>query len=67
MSFGVTEILIILAIVLIFFGPKRLPQLGKSIGEAIKGFKSGLNAGDESRDVTDSAKLKETEREKDKV
>jgi sec-independent protein translocase protein TatA len=59
MSFGPMEILLILGIVLIFFGPSRLPGLGKSIGEAIKGFKHGLN--DNSRDVTESSKLKEAE------
>ena len=32
-------VLIILVIVLILFGPKRLPELGESIGKAIKGFK----------------------------
>ncbi len=32
-------ILIILLIVLILFGPRRLPELGESIGKAIKGFK----------------------------
>jgi sec-independent protein translocase protein TatA len=66
MSFGPTEILLILALVLVFFGPKRLPQLGKSIGEAIKGFKTGLNS-DDARDVTEASKLKEPEKEKEKV
>jgi sec-independent protein translocase protein TatA len=33
-------ILIILVIVLLLFGPKRLPELGESIGKAIKSFKS---------------------------
>lgn len=65
MSFGPMEILLILAIVLVFFGPKRLPQLGKSIGEAIKGFKTGIN-GDDTRDVTEASKLKDAEKEKDK-
>lgn len=66
MSLGPMELVLILAITLVLFGSKRLPQLGKSIGEAIKGFKTGLNQ-DTSRDVTDSAKLKESEKEKDKA
>jgi sec-independent protein translocase protein TatA len=45
------HLLLILAICLIIFGPARLPELGKGLGEAIRGFKSGLsdkdaNAGD---------------------
>jgi sec-independent protein translocase protein TatA len=38
-GYGWGPILIILVIVLILFGPKRLPELGESIGKAIKGFK----------------------------
>tara|TARA_B100000683_G_scaffold104493_1_gene103105 strand:+ start:307 stop:537 length:231 start_codon:yes stop_codon:yes gene_type:complete len=46
------EIVIILVIALLIFGPTRLPGLGKSMGEAIRGFKKGIDgAGD--RDVTD--------------
>lgn len=40
---GIPELIVILVIALIFFGPAKLPSLGKSIGEAIKGFKKGLN------------------------
>jgi sec-independent protein translocase protein TatA len=40
---GVTELLIILAIVVVFFGAKRLPELGSGIGGAIKNFKAGLS------------------------
>jgi sec-independent protein translocase protein TatA len=35
--------LIVLVIVLLFFGPKRLPALSRSIGESIKEFKGGIN------------------------
>lgn len=40
---GVTELLIILAIALLIFGPTALPKLGKSIGKTIGSFKKGLN------------------------
>ena len=43
MSLGVPEIILILVVALLFFGPSRLPSLGKSVGEAIRGFKKGLN------------------------
>jgi sec-independent protein translocase protein TatA len=36
------DALIVLAIVLLFFGPKRLPALSRSIGESIKEFKGGI-------------------------
>lgn len=39
---GFGEILVILVLALLFFGPSKLPQLGASLGEAIKGFKKGL-------------------------
>jgi len=39
---GITEIVIILVVVLFVFGPSKLPQIGKGIGEAISGFKNAL-------------------------
>jgi sec-independent protein translocase protein TatA len=39
---------IVLIIVLLFFGPKRLPALSRSIGESIKEFKGGIAHGDDS-------------------
>jgi sec-independent protein translocase protein TatA len=36
------EILLILALALLFFGPSRLPGLGQSLGTAVRGFKRGL-------------------------
>ena len=54
MGIGPWHLLALIAIVLIFFGPSRLPTLGKSMGEAIRGFKKGIS-GDEI-DVTESAK-----------
>lgn len=49
---GLPHIIILLVILLIFFGPSRLPGLGQSIGKAIRGFKEGLNEIDaDSKDV----------------
>lgn len=48
--------IIILVIVMLVMGPSRLPHLGKSLGEAIRGFKKGLE-GDEI-DVTKREQLK---------
>ena len=43
---GLPELLVILVIVFFIFGAKRLPEMGKGIGEAIKGFKSSMKDDD---------------------
>lgn len=43
---GLPEILIILAIALLIFGPGRLSELGKGLGEGIRNFKSSVREGD---------------------
>ena len=48
---GTSELLIILAIVVVLFGARRLPELGSGVGKAIRNFKSGLSGQDEV-DVT---------------
>jgi sec-independent protein translocase protein TatA len=40
---GLPELLLILCIALLIFGPGKLASVGKSLGEAIRGFKSALN------------------------
>lgn len=52
-SISLTHILIVALVAIIFFSPKRVPQLGQSIGKAIRGFKKGLHGDDDSRDVTE--------------
>jgi sec-independent protein translocase protein TatA len=47
-GFGLTELLVILAIVLLIFGPKRLKNLGSDLGSAIKGFRTAVTD-DESK------------------
>jgi len=42
MRLGFGEIVVVLALALLFFGPSKLPALGASLGEAIRGFKRGL-------------------------
>jgi sec-independent protein translocase protein TatA len=46
-SIGPTELILILLIVIIIFGARKLPDLGKSIGEGIKNFKKSMNTKDE--------------------
>ena len=48
MRLGWTEILLVLGLVLILFGPKRLPDLARSIGRSVSEFKKGIkNVSDE--------------------
>jgi sec-independent protein translocase protein TatA len=48
---GTTELLILLGIVILIFGARRLPELGSGLGKAIKNFKAGVSGKDEI-DVT---------------
>jgi sec-independent protein translocase protein TatA len=41
------HLLVIFGIALLVFGPKKLPELGKGIGEGIRGFKSAMKADEE--------------------
>ena len=50
-GFGATELAIILVIVVILFGARRLPEIGAGVGKAIKNFKAGVS-GDDQIDVT---------------
>ena len=50
MSLGIPELVVLVVIVLLFFGPSRLPGLGKAVGSAIRGFKKGVSSdGDDQK------------------
>jgi sec-independent protein translocase protein TatA len=42
------HLVVIFGIALLVFGPKKLPELGKGIGEGIRGFKAAMSAKEES-------------------
>ena len=67
---GVPELVLILIIGLVVFGPGRLPDIGKALGKSIKEFKSANNEPQDSRteiNVTEEAKqLKEAEKKEAK-
>lgn len=50
---GITELLIILAVIVLLFGGKKLPGLGGAIGESIKNFKKGVKDGDEDKKLAE--------------
>ena len=55
--FQPVHLIIVLGIALLFFGPKKLPELGKGLGEAIRGFKQGMNEiGEKDSEKTARAK-----------
>ncbi len=45
-SLGMPELIVIFVVALVVFGPSKLPELGKSLGEAIRGFKKSINEPD---------------------
>jgi sec-independent protein translocase protein TatA len=55
------HMLIIAGIALLIFGPKKLPELGKGLGESIRGFKSAMAAKDEpaAQEQTTTARSKD--------
>jgi sec-independent protein translocase protein TatA len=57
---GPLELIVILAIALIVLGPKKLPEVGRSIGKGMREFKDSLN-GDNDRDEDDERPVLKTE------
>ncbi len=55
-SLGPQELLIILLIVIIIFGAKKLPDLGKSLGEGIRNFKGSVSGKDKDQEKKDETK-----------
>jgi sec-independent protein translocase protein TatA len=45
-SLGMPELIVIFVVALVVFGPSKLPELGKSLGEAIRGFKKSISEAD---------------------
>ena len=64
---GPLEIIIILVIVLVIFGPKRLPDLGRSLGKGMREFKDSVTGKDDDRELpsgderTDAARAEKSE------
>jgi sec-independent protein translocase protein TatA len=60
---GLPELLIIVLIIVIIFGARRLPELGKSLGEGIKNFKNSFGTKEKDEESI-SEKSEPTEKEK---
>ena len=56
---GLPEIMIIMVIALLIFGPKKLPSLGKSLGEGITSFKKAMTFGEREVEKDEEKEKKE--------
>ena len=61
MKAGIWELLIVLAIALLIFGPKALPKLGKSLGKTVGNFKKGLSEDEDEEDEEKPVRKAEAE------
>ena len=55
-SFSIWHWLVVLVIVILVFGTKKLGSVGKDLGSAVKGFKDGLKEGEEGKKPADAEK-----------
>ncbi len=49
------HLLVIVGLALLIFGPKKLPELGKGLGDGIRGFKNAMNANETVMKPTDTS------------
>ena len=52
---GMPEILLILLVVLIFFGGKRIPEMMRGLGQGVRSFKEGMEGTSDKKGETDSS------------
>lgn len=49
LGMGPFELILIVVVILVIFGPKNLPKLGKSLGQTVKNVREGMEEGDDSK------------------
>ena len=59
LGLGIPELVIILVVVLIIFGPKNLPKLGKSLGKTVKSVREGIDEGEAESKTDDAAEAEQ--------
>lgn len=67
---GIPELLIILTVILLIFGPKQLPKLGNAIGKTVKGLRDGMSSDlkdDDEEEVVYEEVVEEAPKKKKKV
>ncbi len=60
-SIGIPELIIVLVILLVIFGPKRLPDLGRSLGRGMREFKDSVTGKDKDDEDEDRPELTKAE------
>jgi len=60
-SIGWQEIVLVLVILVVIFGTSRLPRLGRSLGQSIRGFKAGIKGEDDEADKLEKPKQQITQ------
>ncbi|MFI3331425.1 MAG: twin-arginine translocase TatA/TatE family subunit [Rikenellaceae bacterium] len=61
-NLGTTEIVLILLIVLLLFGGKKIPEMMKGLGKGVKSFKDGMNAIDDDKKDDKKEEIKEDDK-----
>ena len=67
LGMGVPELLVILLVALIIFGPKNLPKLGSAIGKTVKNVREGMEEGSDDKDVAKAEKSSSSENDEEVV
>jgi sec-independent protein translocase protein TatA len=62
---GVPELMVILVIALVIFGPSKLPQIGSGLGKAIRDFKKGVTGGEDEETSEQTSKDTKKDNPKD--
>jgi sec-independent protein translocase protein TatA len=61
-NIGPMELVVVLVIALVILGPKRLPEVGKSVGKGMREFKEAISGNDKDDDDEEITTLKASER-----
>lgn len=64
---GTMEIVVIIAVVLLIFGPSKLPQLGSGVGKMLRGFKKEMKAIDEDEAAAKNTSAKAVASDDDEI
>jgi sec-independent protein translocase protein TatA len=62
-NIGPLEVLVVLIIALVVFGPKRLPELGRSLGKGIREFRGSISGDDKEDEERSQGEIEAAERE----
>lgn len=53
-NLGWTEVVLVIGVALLIFGPKKIPQLGSALGKTLRGFKEEMNSGAELNSASET-------------